>query len=374
MGLGNSKNKKDKQSVNIHKDVTAPEKDNETRIFGIPLAVAATKFSQTTDEKNVPYPLYSSIRYLNEKCLNTVGLYRVPGNKRVTEEYRDRFDKGEMINFLDDKQNHDPHDVCGLVSLFMNSLPESIFSTKLRELFQLKQFNTTSEDDEKKIEENKELKIQRLQQLIWCDLYPEINRDTLRYFVRHLHLIDKNSENNKMTAKNIVISLFGVSPFSRTYYLLITNYERIFTKPEHRIIAQQVEDELSWLERALEEQEEEEKILSKSKSFIEQPVQRGSMNFAANRLSMSVDQLLTKGSDIRKSRRNLRIERDVRETSSPTITDTEDSIATPLSPDDKKGILRMMAAKNKPIKVDLTENEGDDIEERPIIVDLQSRQ
>jgi len=201
MGLGNSKNKKDKQSVNTHKDVTAPEKDNETRIFGIPLAVAATKFSQITDEKNVPYPLYSSIRYLNEKCLNTVGLYRVPGNKRVTEEYRDRFDKGEMINFMDDKQHHDPHDVCGLVSLFMNSLPESIFSTKLRELFQLKQFNTTSEDDEKKIEENKELKIQRLQQLIWCDLYPEINRDTLRYFVRHLHLIDKNSENNKVCSK-----------------------------------------------------------------------------------------------------------------------------------------------------------------------------
>jgi hypothetical protein len=167
-----------------------------TKVFAIPLAESLSRAPSPI--QHIPFPLYSAINFLNTKCLNEAGLYRIPGNKRVTEEYRQQFDRGEKIDFM--QGSHDVHDVCGLVNMYMTSLPDSLFTTKLRDLFQLKQFITspTTETNKEQDEINKELKVERLHNLVWCELMPELNRQVLKYFVHHLHLIDQNSEKNRV--------------------------------------------------------------------------------------------------------------------------------------------------------------------------------
>jgi hypothetical protein len=189
-----------------------------------------------------------------------------------------------------------------------------------------------------------------------------------------------------MTAKNLVISLFGVSPFSRTYYLLITNYARIFENPIAPKTVQEVApDDITWLTKALEEQggeglndtsESGVAIDSKiSQSFNERSRNRNSMAFAANRLSMSVDMLLTKGTDVRKSRRTVR-ERDIREIDTSCTEDTDVSIASPYitTPNEEstKKSVKLLAGKN--VRVEVKENEGDDKDQKPIVVEFRTRQ
>ncbi|KAL0478771.1 Rho GTPase-activating protein [Acrasis kona] len=374
MGQLFGKHKKDrtksssaKKNARKTKTASVEVDTSNTRLFNTALE-ESTRRAHHKDEPNVPYPLYSAIKLLNARRLLEPGLYRVPGNKRIIEDYKNSFDRGVLIDFYEDCEKnetaHDTHDVCGIVTLFLNSLPESLFTAKLWDLFLLKQFDAkpsspktdtppngdlslTEKDAQLELEKQqqqdatKELKIQRLQQLVWCELFPQTNRDTLRCFSHHLYMIDKNNAVNKMHAMNLVVSLFGASPFSRTYYLLITNYERIFTKPDNAPDNYGNDaDGLSWLTNALNEQDQS---VNNSNFDLNN---RHSMMIAANRMSMSVENLVTKGSDIRKSRRNVR-DRDTREHT--PLTDTESvSIASPFSPSDEANTDKVILEETKP--------------------------
>jgi hypothetical protein len=199
-----------------------------SRLFGVPIATSLER-GPDTKYGTTPIPLRNAIEFINSKCLDEQGLYRVPGNKRVVEQYREEFDRGEFIDFLSDSNAktriHEPHDVCGLVRMYITTLPETIFTDRLFGAFQLKEFSPDPDNpDEIKA------KIERLKEL--CDELPSANRDALRLFIRHLHLITTNAQTNMMTAKNLVISLFGMAPHTRAYYLLIVHCSRIFTDDE----------------------------------------------------------------------------------------------------------------------------------------------
>jgi hypothetical protein len=199
-----------------------------SRLFGVPIAAALERAPDVL-YGTVPTPLRNAIDYINKFHLDEQGLYRVSGNKRVIEQYREEFDRGEFVDFIADATNksrvHEPHDVTGLVRVFITTLPETIFTDRLCGAFQLKEF---SPDPDNPDEIN--AKIERLRQLI--DVLPIVNRDSLRLFIKHLFMITKHSQTNMMTAKNLVISLFGMGTHTRAYYLLITHCDKIFIDDE----------------------------------------------------------------------------------------------------------------------------------------------
>ncbi|KAL0479168.1 hypothetical protein AKO1_007981 [Acrasis kona] len=201
---------------------------NELSLFGVPLEVS---LSRGPDKANgtVPIALYNAIEFINEFNLEEEGLYRIPGNKRIMDQYKQEFDAGIPIDFVKDHTSrsriHECHDVCGLIRQFMTCLPETIFTFELATSFQLKEFG----NDPNNMDEL-DLKINRLKDL--CDRLPTANRDTLKMFVKHLNLITKHSAVNLMTAKNLVISLFGMAIHNRTYFLMIQHADRIFAEDD----------------------------------------------------------------------------------------------------------------------------------------------
>jgi hypothetical protein len=198
-----------------------------TRIFGVKLATAV-KRAPHKKRSTMPSCFVNAIDFINKKALNEEGLYRIPGNKRLVDQYKDEIDRGIDIDFLNDVEKkirmHEAHDLCLLIRTYLLSLPESIFTEELQHEFQLKQFGPDPDDAVEL-----PLKIQLLKRLI--KRLPQINQDTLQYFILHLTKIATNSSVNQMTAMNLVISMFGMSAHTRAYYLLIKNYDQIFEAP-----------------------------------------------------------------------------------------------------------------------------------------------
>ncbi len=190
-------------------------------LFGIPLETAVDLCPH--ENKQIPLPIANALDFINKRCLDEVGLYRIPGNKRIVEQYRDDIDNGKIINFISDYDTkthvHEAHDVCALIRMFFLSLPDSIFTSEFSFHFQMTQFEPNPDQEV-------EQKVKFLSDMV--NQLPRCNRDTLEYFVRHLTLIVGNSSVNQMTAMNVVISMFGMSAHTRAYYLLITHFSEIF--------------------------------------------------------------------------------------------------------------------------------------------------
>jgi hypothetical protein len=145
MGLLASKAKKSASSSsnntidNTGSDDTVTDVST-TKVFGVPLQLAVDR-SDPTGNTHCPTVIINSVKFLNEKGLLEVGLYRIPGDKKVIMEYRTKFNKGEPIQFLEElesgKRRHEPADVAGLVLQFLRELPESLFGEKYHDKFMM---------------------------------------------------------------------------------------------------------------------------------------------------------------------------------------------------------------------------------------------
>lgn len=94
-------------------------------IFGVPLETAAER---SDPFKLVPYVLRSSFAFLNAKGLDFEGLYRINGSKSQVNSLKEKFDKGERLNFLeiDKKKPVNPSNIASL-SKFLNTLIDSLY-------------------------------------------------------------------------------------------------------------------------------------------------------------------------------------------------------------------------------------------------------
>ena len=180
----------------------------KTKIFGEPLE-HAIKLSNPNGK--IPLVLQQSIQYLNEKGLDTVGLYRVSGSVLQVNEYAETFDRLEVVNFFD--VGHDPHDVAGLVRKYMKDLPEPIFSEEHAQKFVLHQVP-------------KELRAYRVFESL--REIPVNNRETIRALVHHWKLLTDNSAVNNMTISTLMKSIFSMSPYALAYHVMIEDYDQIF--------------------------------------------------------------------------------------------------------------------------------------------------
>ncbi|XP_018575341.1 rho GTPase-activating protein 21 isoform X4 [Anoplophora glabripennis] len=175
------------QGANSPSSPTAPEGST----FGIPIEDCLPSVS------NIYVPRFVEVctEVIEERGLQTVGIYRVPGNNAsitaLTEEINKNYDDVP----LEDPRWNDLHVVSSLLKSYFRKMPESLVTDQLYP-------NFIKAD---KIEDPK-LRMEELKRLVRS--LPKHNYHTLKYLIMHLKRVADNSKVNKMEAKNLAI-VFG---------------------------------------------------------------------------------------------------------------------------------------------------------------------
>eukprot|EP00824_Muranothrix_gubernata_P025384 TRINITY_DN8138_c0_g1_i1.p1 TRINITY_DN8138_c0_g1~~TRINITY_DN8138_c0_g1_i1.p1 ORF type:complete len:222 (+),score=24.72 TRINITY_DN8138_c0_g1_i1:22-666(+) len=83
-------------------------------VFGVPL-----------DSKTIPPLVDQCVEHLLAKALHVVGLFRIPGSLSTIATLRNSLDQGEPLHLTEE---HDPFTVAGLLKLYLQELPDPLFT------------------------------------------------------------------------------------------------------------------------------------------------------------------------------------------------------------------------------------------------------
>ena len=97
------------------------ENINKNRIFGVPLDQVVTRES---NPEHIPNLINKTIQFLLEYGAKTEGIFRIPGDNIVVNDYKRLFDCGEADI---DLHSCSVHDVAALLKLFLRQMPEPLF-------------------------------------------------------------------------------------------------------------------------------------------------------------------------------------------------------------------------------------------------------
>eukprot|EP01135_Chromosphaera_perkinsii_P006420 Nk52_evm22s490 gene=Nk52_evmTU22s490 len=164
-------------------------------VFGVPLSellVTERQEYNDTDVKlmpNVPLVVHSCISQIEARGLCTQGIYRVAGPSVLVDALRNHFLYG-----LPDFQKFDQSTICSCLKQFLRELPEPLLTRRL-----YSSFLSTSEISEKE---------RRSALIELCAQLPRPNICTLRLLLSHLRNVAENSQQNRMTVKNLSL-VFG---------------------------------------------------------------------------------------------------------------------------------------------------------------------
>merc|ERR1719228_2343199 len=187
------------------------------------------------DTEYVPYLVKVCCDIVNERGLDIVGIYRVPGNNAAVTYLTEQINKGVDNFSLDDQRWQDVNVVSSLLKSFFRKLPDPLFTVEMYSLF---------------IEASKiDLASRRMDQLrkLVREL-PEIHLETLKYVTGHLCQVAEHSTINKMEVRNLAI-VFGptlvrttddnmvsmvtdMSQQCRIIESILSNWEYFFTEEE----------------------------------------------------------------------------------------------------------------------------------------------
>jgi len=115
-----------KKSTTIQRGNQKPiiqQKVKKTPFFGVPLDQSITN-CEIHSVKHITEIIMS---HMIVNCLDTEGLFRVPGDKFKIEELKDKFEDGTSPNL----SHYSAHDLAGLLKLYFRSLPEPLLTYKL---------------------------------------------------------------------------------------------------------------------------------------------------------------------------------------------------------------------------------------------------
>jgi hypothetical protein len=166
---------------------TAPEGST----FGVPL-------DQCLASSTNPYvPKFVEVctDIVDARGLQTLGIYRVPGNNASITALTEEINKNYDGVSIDDSRWNDLHVVSSLLKAYFRKIPDSLVTSALYPSF-------IKAD---KIE-NPEARLKELKRLVKS--LPPHNYHTLKHIVLHLSNVVDNSDVNKMEAKNLAI-VFG---------------------------------------------------------------------------------------------------------------------------------------------------------------------
>ncbi|KAJ8912112.1 hypothetical protein NQ315_005448, partial [Exocentrus adspersus] len=175
------------QGANSPSSPTAPEGST----FGIPIEDCLPSLS------NMYVPRFVEVctEIIEERGLQTIGIYRVPGNNASITALTEEINKNYDDIPLEDPRWNDLHVVSSLLKSYFRKMPDSLVTVQLYPSF-------IKAD---KIEDPK-LRMEELRKLIRS--LPKHNYHTLKYLIMHLKRVADNCQVNKMEAKNLAI-VFG---------------------------------------------------------------------------------------------------------------------------------------------------------------------
>ncbi|XP_057657171.1 rho GTPase-activating protein 21-B isoform X17 [Diorhabda carinulata] len=179
--------KKFNQGGNSPSSPTAPEGST----FGIPIEHCIPS------DNNHYLPRFVEVctDIIDERGLQTIGIYRVPGNNASITALTDEINRNHEEVPLEDHRWNDLHVVSSLLKSYFRKMPDSLITVQ--------RYQSFIKAD--KIENPKE-RMEQLRRLIKS--LPKHNYYTLKHMVMHLRRVGNNSNVNKMDFKNLAI-VFG---------------------------------------------------------------------------------------------------------------------------------------------------------------------
>jgi hypothetical protein len=159
-----------------------PAEPDATRLFGIPIEVAAKR----SDPENwlIPSPIRNAVRYLNEVACDEEGLYRIPGSHAKYLEYKRLFDSGQDVDFLVCERI--PQNVAMMVIKYLQELPEPLYTNSLLPRFK-KILYTVKE---------KEKQASLLRKTM--EMLPFVNREVFRFLIDHFRFLSLHRSAEQM--------------------------------------------------------------------------------------------------------------------------------------------------------------------------------
>ncbi|XP_063314907.1 rho GTPase-activating protein 23 isoform X2 [Pelobates fuscus] len=147
------------------------------------------------ENMRVPLIVELCCTLVEQKGLEYMGIYRVPGNNAVVCSLQDQLNKGLCETNIQDQRWQDLNVVSSLLKSFFRKLPEPLFTDD--------KYNDFIEAN--RIDDSRE-RLKTLRKLI--RELPSYYFETLRFLVRHLKTIADHSEKNKMEPRNLAL-VFG---------------------------------------------------------------------------------------------------------------------------------------------------------------------
>jgi hypothetical protein len=168
----------------------APQSAVKSLLFSVPI-------SQIYDDESlivngVPKPVHYAAEALQD-WLKIEGLFRVSGIFGEMNRMKATFEKGEIPDFANVDSRHS---IAGLLEMWFRELPEPITTFALYDDFILCVSNDKPEEES----------IELIRACI--DKLPPQNKVVLSYFLRFMHRVAEEEEENKMGAKNLGV-VFG---------------------------------------------------------------------------------------------------------------------------------------------------------------------
>ncbi|KAM4705767.1 rho GTPase-activating protein 21 isoform 2-T2 [Rhinophrynus dorsalis] len=199
--------KQDSERKLINKDDTSPPKDKVKwrRIMkktfekkpagGGTFGVRLDDCPPAHTNKYVPLIVDICCKLVEERGLESTGIYRVPGNNAAIASMQEELNKGFTDIDIQDDKWRDLNVISSLLKSFFRKLPEPLFTNdKYNDFIEA---NRTEDPVER---------LKALKRLI-LDL-PYHHYETLKFLSAHLKTVAENSEKNKMEPRNLAI-VFG---------------------------------------------------------------------------------------------------------------------------------------------------------------------
>lgn len=168
-----------------------PQMVPEGATIGVPLEFCP----RSSLSESIPLIVELCVGIVEARGLESVGVYRVPGNSVAVNALTESLNRGfDGLNQLDPRWN-DVNVISSLMKSFFRKLPDPLVTSEL--------YGALIEASKSEPEQARLNGIKRL-----VDELPEPHYSTLRYLIGHLSRVAAKSHLNKMEARNLAI-VFG---------------------------------------------------------------------------------------------------------------------------------------------------------------------
>ncbi|KAF8769958.1 Rho GTPase-activating protein 44 like protein [Argiope bruennichi] len=153
-------------------------------VFGIPLEehLKVTK-------REIAIVIETCVCWLLESAMEEEGLFRIGGSMIKIKKMKSAFDAG-FHHLIEEER--DPHNVAGILKLYLRSLPEPLLTYQLYDQWM-----------EAAMEPDHDARLRALWSVV--NSLPETHLRNLRYLIKFLARLCQNSEVNKMSVQNVAI-------------------------------------------------------------------------------------------------------------------------------------------------------------------------